>query len=128
MANQDEIGDVLQILHALYPHSSPMPKVLSEEKLAEAVARLVPAWHTILGDLPAELLNLAVKQLASSSREFFPPAGVVTQRFGARPEVYRQWGLPGHEGIDLGARLNAPIYACAAGTVYQVYRDDGKHN
>ena len=42
MANQDEIGDVLQILHALYPHSSPMPKGLSEEKLAKAVARLVP--------------------------------------------------------------------------------------
>jgi murein DD-endopeptidase MepM/ murein hydrolase activator NlpD len=53
---------------------------------------------------------------------------VITQPFGARPEVYARWGLPGHEGIDIGARLNAPIYACAPGTVYQVFLDDGKHN
>ena len=53
---------------------------------------------------------------------------VVTQPFGARPEVYRQWGLPGHEGIDIGMRANAPVFACAAGVVYRVHQDDGKHN
>jgi hypothetical protein len=43
------------------------------------VAQLIHPWHAILGDLPAELLNLAVKQIGSSDREFFPPAGVVRQ-------------------------------------------------
>jgi murein DD-endopeptidase MepM/ murein hydrolase activator NlpD len=52
----------------------------------------------------------------------------VTQPFGARPEVYRQWGLPGHEGIDIGMAANTPVLACAAGIVYRVHEDDGTHN
>jgi murein DD-endopeptidase MepM/ murein hydrolase activator NlpD len=52
----------------------------------------------------------------------------VTQPFGARPEVYRQWGLPGHEGIDIGVAANTPVLACACGTVYRVHHDDGTHN
>jgi len=52
---------------------------LSREGMAEAVMRVVGPWHAILGDLPSEVLGLAVKELASSGREFFPPAGVVRQ-------------------------------------------------
>jgi hypothetical protein len=47
--------------------------------MADTVAQLARQWYTILGDLPAELLSLAVKQLGSSDWEFFPPAGVVRQ-------------------------------------------------
>jgi hypothetical protein len=79
MASREEIADMLQVLHALYPHTSPIPKGLSKERFAEKVAGLAQPWHAILGDLPAELLTLAVKQLGSSDREFFPPAGVVRQ-------------------------------------------------
>jgi hypothetical protein len=79
VATREDVGELLQVLHALYPHSSPIAKGLSEDSLAEAVARLARPWHAILGDLPADLLTLAVKQLGSSDREFFPPAGVVRQ-------------------------------------------------
>jgi murein DD-endopeptidase MepM/ murein hydrolase activator NlpD len=46
---------------------------------------------------------------------------VVTQPFGANPQIYRRWGLPGHEGLDIRAFTNSNVYACADGTVYEVY-------
>jgi murein DD-endopeptidase MepM/ murein hydrolase activator NlpD len=52
---------------------------------------------------------------------------VKTQEFGANPHVYRRWGLPGHEGIDFRAPLNANVYACADGEVYQVHDGSGAH-
>lgn len=44
----------------------------------------------------------------------------VTQHFGKNPDFYKPFGLPGHEGIDLYAPMNANIYAAADGEVYQV--------
>lgn len=79
MANKAQIGDLLQILHSLWPHSSPIPKGLDDERFAAEIAKLLGPWYAVLGDLPADTLGLAVKQLASSGREFFPPAGVVRQ-------------------------------------------------
>lgn len=59
-----------------------------------------------------------------------PIAGVnrVTQKFGLRPEVYAQFGLKGHNGIDLTPRFKskmATIYAPIEGVV-TVVQDDGK--
>jgi murein DD-endopeptidase MepM/ murein hydrolase activator NlpD len=51
----------------------------------------------------------------------------VTQEFGTNPAVYRRWGLPGHEGVDIHAPLNASVYACAAGLVYRVHDGSGGH-
>jgi murein DD-endopeptidase MepM/ murein hydrolase activator NlpD len=45
---------------------------------------------------------------------------VVTQAFGARPEVYAQYGFPGHEGIDLQAASGAAVRAVADGQVTKV--------
>jgi murein DD-endopeptidase MepM/ murein hydrolase activator NlpD len=45
---------------------------------------------------------------------------VITQRFGARPEVYSKFGLPGHEGVDIRAPNNTPVLAVAPGIVYKV--------
>lgn len=53
---------------------------------------------------------------------------VITQRFGARPEYYGQWGLPGHEGVDIRAPFGAAVYAAAAGTVYRMERDESQSN
>jgi uncharacterized protein YgiM (DUF1202 family) len=44
----------------------------------------------------------------------------VTQYFGKNPDFYKPFGLPGHEGLDLYAPMNANIYAAAEGEVYQV--------
>ena len=79
MADRAQIGDLLQILHSLWPHSSPIPKGLDDKRFATEVAKLVGPWHAVLGDLPTDALGLAVKSLAASGREFFPPAGVVRQ-------------------------------------------------
>ncbi len=45
----------------------------------------------------------------------------ITQKFGANPRIYRRWGLPGHEGVDIRAYTNSNIYACADGTVYEIW-------
>lgn len=44
----------------------------------------------------------------------------VNQFFNKNPEFYKPFGLPGHEGLDLYAPLNANVYAAASGEVYQV--------
>jgi murein DD-endopeptidase MepM/ murein hydrolase activator NlpD len=54
------------------------------------------------------------------------------QPFGANPEIYSQYGLPGHEGVDIRAPLGANVYVCAAGEVAFVSEDPaapkyGKH-
>jgi len=35
----------------------------------------------------------------------------ITQRFGDRPEVYKQFGHKGHNGVDFGPNGNESIYA-----------------
>ena len=45
---------------------------------------------------------------------------IVTSGFGADPAYYRQFDLPGHEGIDVRAQHRAyvsPIYSCADGRI-----------
>ena len=41
----------------------------------------------------------------------------ITQYFAANPDDYKQFGLPGHEGVDYGVSLGFPYYAAQAGTV-----------
>lgn len=52
----------------------------------------------------------------------------ITQPFGANPEIYGRFGLPGHEGLDIRAPLNANVYACADGVVFQVHENPKDHN
>ncbi len=59
----------------------------------------VPEWDKIYFiDDPEATLEFVVWPVKRT------PA--VTQAFGARPEVYQQYGFPGHEAIDLRANLN----------------------
>ena len=52
---------------------------------------------------------------------------MITQAFGANPTIYRRWGFPGHEGVDIRAPTNANVYACAEGTVLEVHDGSGGH-
>jgi hypothetical protein len=51
---------------------------------------------------------------------------IITQPFGARSEYYAQFGLPGHEGMDIAAAPSSPIFAVAGGVIEHVFADDGR--
>ncbi|MEM7802325.1 MAG: peptidoglycan DD-metalloendopeptidase family protein, partial [Chloroflexota bacterium] len=53
---------------------------------------------------------------------------VITQPFGANPGYYSQFGLPGHEGVDIRALSGTKIFCVAQGRVYRVHRDHSNHN
>ena len=48
---------------------------------------------------------------------------VISQEFGARPEFYQKFGLPGHEGLDFKAPMGSEVYAVAAGFVKEIHLD-----
>jgi hypothetical protein len=61
--------------------------------------------------------------------KLYPPiwGARVSQGFGEHPEWYREFGLPGHEGIDYAVPIGTPVYAAhdgqtqaAVGTTYGV--------
>ncbi|MBN2045588.1 MAG: M23 family metallopeptidase [Anaerolineales bacterium] len=54
--------------------------------------------------------------------------GTILQPFGANQELYMQYGLPGHEGVDIRAPHGANVYACADGEVYLVENRHDQHN
>jgi len=53
---------------------------------------------------------------------------VITQTFGARPEYYGQFGLPGHEGIDIRGLEGTPVYSVADGIVSDIRYVSTGHN
>ncbi len=46
---------------------------------------------------------------------------VITQKYGANPQIYSRFGMPGHEGVDIRALTNTNVYCCADGVVYRVH-------
>ena len=52
----------------------------------------------------------------------------ITQYFGANPHNYAQFGLPGHEGIDIRAPTGSRVFAVAAGTVIRIHPTAHGHN
>lgn len=52
----------------------------------------------------------------------------ITQRFGANPQNYAQFGLPGHEGVDIRAPNGTPVACVADGIIYRVNHEPDKHN
>lgn len=86
---------------------------------------------------PAELENTLSVRISSEDR--FGSSGKsfrllwptdypkVNQSFGVNQYIYRRWGLPGHEGLDIRAPMRSGVYACASGTVYRVHDGSGSH-
>ena len=52
----------------------------------------------------------------------------ISQYFGANPQNYSQFGLPGHEGIDFMAPDGSKVFCVAPGTVFATHPDPTGHN
>ncbi|MBK8984844.1 MAG: M23 family metallopeptidase [Chloroflexi bacterium] len=52
----------------------------------------------------------------------------INQYFAANPQNYAQFGLPGHEGIDIMAPSGSKVFAVAPGTVKMVRTNPDGHN
>lgn len=50
------------------------------------------------------------------------PKGTITQFFGENPVMYQKIGLFAHNGIDIVAEWDSPLYAVEAGTIVGVKR------
>ena len=60
--------------------------------------------------------------------EAWPTEGrIVTQEFGENPADYAEFGLPGHEGIDIAADSGSRIFCVAPGQVKFVQPDPTLH-
>jgi murein DD-endopeptidase MepM/ murein hydrolase activator NlpD len=83
---------------------------------------------TVADDQPTDSASAVVEGVSSDFSLRWPTDyPTITQGFGLNPRVYRRWGLPGHDGIDIYAPRNANIYACADGEVYRVHDGTGSH-
>jgi len=49
----------------------------------------------------------------------------ITQYFGARPEVYKKFGLAGHNGLDFRAKIGTPVYASISGKIKNITDKNG---
>lgn len=56
-----------------------------------------------------------------------PPCegGFITQNFGEHPEIYRQFGQPGHTGRDYGINIGTPLHPMADGIVDKIAEEAG---
>jgi len=52
---------------------------------------------------------------------------VITQPFGANPQIYSRFGVPAHEGLDIRAFSKTNIYCCADGEVFEVHTNPRSH-
>lgn len=52
----------------------------------------------------------------------------ITQRFGENPQIYKKFGMDGHNGIDIGADLKTPVYASHDGSLKFLHDTDGNGN
>ncbi len=75
-------------------------------------------------ELYAQILELAETEVISMPITFLWPthSKVLTQSFGNNPAYYGQWGLPGHEGLDMRAAMGSSIVAAWGGKVIGNYK------
>src|SRR5712692_6250001 len=83
----------------------------------------------------ADEFHTLLKLRLDANQRYLPPSGlrlrwptdfsILNQGFGEHPEIYRRWGLPGNDGLDIFAPRGAKVYAAADGAVTRVETYDG---
>ena len=126
----------------MHPH-----QVITIADAPQAYGRDISTWFrqhypearldVVEASTPADLQNILASRLENDDRfggvgksfQLLWPTDylTVTQSFGVNQDIYRRWGLPGHEGLDIRAPMRSGVYACASGTVYRVHDGGGKH-
>jgi GH25 family lysozyme M1 (1,4-beta-N-acetylmuramidase) len=88
----------------------------------------VPNWDQIV--VMEDPTIIPVPPVQFSFTHWPTVSRVITQRFGANPQNYAQFGLPGHDGVDIRAATGAPIKSVAPGIVHRIWLldRDGWHN
>lgn len=126
----------------MYPH-----QVVTVADAPQAYGRDIASWFRqnypearldiVEAATPPDFQNMLATRLSSGDR--FGVSGksfqllwptdylMITQSFGVNQDLYRRWGLPGHEGLDIRAPIRSGVYASAAGTVYRVHDGGGGH-
>ncbi len=124
-------GDITEWLGVRFPDLLlDMIEVGTPERLSEVLAERVALdqpYRTLVGEKSS---SDAVTRFPHDRLYLFWPTDYPTilQPFGANAELYVQYGLPGHEGIDIRAPHGTNIYACADGEVYLVEDGHNQHN
>lgn len=106
-------GDIRQWFQARYP------RVRLDYVACQSAQEFQAALRARL-DANARFLPLAGLRLRWPT-DF----GILNQGFGEHPEVYRRWGLPGNDGLDIFAPRGAQVYAAADGQVAAVEKYNG---
>ncbi len=119
ISNFDEFiiqKEVEPVPEPIVPIVIPTPKLSILNTLRELIAKT--GWEKVDGSWI----------YTRPERKFEWPtiSKVVTQQFGKRPEVYGQWGLPGHNGLDMRVLSSGTaINAAWDGKVIQIGIDSG---
>jgi murein DD-endopeptidase MepM/ murein hydrolase activator NlpD len=120
---EQEDGDIVKWLKARFPSTKVDGiKVSSQEELTTILQQRVDTKKRY-GDppVPDGVQPTPTPPKPGEIQLFWPTDyPVITQAFLANPQVYSEWGLPGHEGVDIRAPMNANVYSCANGDVFRI--------
>jgi murein DD-endopeptidase MepM/ murein hydrolase activator NlpD len=67
--------------------------------------------------VPVPVTPTPVPVTPANTLIILPVTGIVTQRWGENPQNYARFGIPGHNGLDIGAPAGKAVHAIANGTV-----------
>ena len=117
-------------MNGAYPQASDLVRWFEEQHPG---VRLDPVVTDTPAGLEAELGEriAAHDRYGQKRRPFYlvwpTDYPVITQRFGANPQIYSRFGVPAHEGLDIRALTNTNIYSCFDGEVYEVHKNPKDH-
>lgn len=86
-----------------------------------------PKWEVRYVDGPATTPPKPTPELPFDFYAWPTTSRIMTQAFGANPDRYAQYNLPGHEGVDLRAAHGTAVFAVDDGEVYLVTDDVGNY-